>query len=97
VVASLPAPEPVRPPSAAVASATPADTSHTTNSTPTPAIQGSPVFRLKGIIYSSRPSAILNGQMVSTGDKVDGATVVHVSRTTVTLQINGERKIIELR
>ena len=97
VAASLPAPEPVRTTPAAVASATPANRSPTTNSTSAPAIQGSPAFRLKGIIYSSRPSAILNGQMVSTGDKVDGATVVHISRTTVTVQINGERKIIELR
>jgi hypothetical protein len=31
------------------------------------------------------------------GDEVDGATVVAIGRTTVTLQINGQRKTYRLR
>ena len=68
-----------------------------TTTPPAPDKNASPEFRLKGIIYSSRPSAILNGQIVSPGDKVSGATVVEIGPTAVTLQINGQRKTIELR
>ena len=57
-----------------------------------------PEFRLNGIFYRSvRPSAIVNGQTVNIGDEVEGATVVAIGRTTVTLQINGHRKTYELR
>ena len=56
-----------------------------------------PEFRLNGIIYTTRPSAIVNGQMVKIGDQVDGATIVAIGRTTVTLQVNGQRKTCALR
>ncbi len=57
-----------------------------------------PVFRLNGIIYTSvNPSAIVNGQRVTLGDRVDGATVVGIGPTTVTLQINGQRRTCVLR
>jgi HD-like signal output (HDOD) protein len=57
-----------------------------------------PDFRLNGIIYTSvRPSAIINGETVNVGDHVDGATVVAIGRTTVTLQINGHRKTYQLK
>jgi len=57
-----------------------------------------PDFRLNGIIYSSaRPSAIINGQRVNVGDEVDGATVAAIKPTTVTLEINGQRKTYTLR
>jgi hypothetical protein len=39
----------------------------------------------------------VNGQTVSIGDQVDGATVVGIERTTVTLEINGQRKTCQLR
>jgi HD-like signal output (HDOD) protein len=56
------------------------------------------VFRINGIIFnSSQPSAIVNGQTVTVGDEVDGATVVSISRTTVTLQVDGARKTCVLR
>jgi HD-like signal output (HDOD) protein len=54
-------------------------------------------LRLNGIIYSGSPSAIVNGQMVHVGQQVDGATVVGMTQTTVTLQMNGQRKTLELR
>jgi HD-like signal output (HDOD) protein len=57
-----------------------------------------PAFRLSGIIYANaRPSAIVNGRTVYLGDEVDGATVTAIGRTTVTLQINGQRKTYTLR
>jgi len=43
------------------------------------------------------PSAIVNGQRVNLGDWVDGANVVGIGRTTVTLQINSQRKVYQLR
>jgi hypothetical protein len=63
-----------------------------------PAHKSQPEFRLNGIIYTSvRPSAIVNGQTVNIGDQVGGATVVSIAPTTVTLQINGQRKTYVLR
>jgi HD-like signal output (HDOD) protein len=57
-----------------------------------------PEFRLQGIIFASvRPSAMINGQTVNVGDQLDSATVVAISRTTVTLQINGQRKTYQLK
>ena len=63
---------------------------------PKPTVQ--PDFRLNGIIFSDyRPSAIVNGQTVYLGDKVDGATVVGITRTSVTLHTNGQRKTYQLQ
>jgi MSHA biogenesis protein MshK len=57
-----------------------------------------PKFRLSAIIYTAvRPSAIVNGQTVNLGDYVDGATVVGITPTTVTLELNGHRKTYVLR
>ena len=56
-----------------------------------------PDFRFMGVIYTSnRPSAIVNGQTVNVGDHVDGATVLAISRNSVTLEIKGQRKLFEL-
>jgi hypothetical protein len=56
-----------------------------------------PDFRLTGIFYSAHPSAIVNGQTVSVGDRVSGATVVAIGRSAVTLQFNRERRTYELQ
>lgn len=57
-----------------------------------------PDFRLQGIIYTSmRPTAIVNGQAVRSGDHVDGATVVAVGKTGVMLEIKGQRRTLELK
>ena len=67
---------------------------------PPPSVQREkqpPDFRVNGIIYTRvRPSAIVNGQTVNVGDRVNGATVVGIERTNVTLQLNGQRKTYEL-
>jgi HD-like signal output (HDOD) protein/ActR/RegA family two-component response regulator len=57
-----------------------------------------PEFRLQGIIFTSvRPSAMINGETVNVGEQIDGASVVAISRTTVTLQVNGQRKTYQLK
>ena len=57
-----------------------------------------PDFRLNGIFYTvTRPSAILNGTTVRVGDVVNGATVIDIGRSYVTLVINGQPKTCALR
>ena len=57
-----------------------------------------PDFRLSCIIYTvGHPSAILNGETVHVGDQVNGATVIRIRQTDVTLQINGVRRTYTLR
>lgn len=83
---SQPAPEP-----------TPAVTSQATlTNVPPPSWppkeSAAPDFRLNGIIYSvAHPSAILNGKTVYVGDQVNGATVMSIRQTDVTLQLKGVR------
>jgi hypothetical protein len=65
---------------------------------PAPDAKKQPDFRLSGIIYTvARPAAIVNGQTVFVGDWVNGATVVSIDRTQVTLQINGQHKTCVFR
>jgi HD-like signal output (HDOD) protein len=50
--------------------------------------------RLQGIIYrTTHPLAIINGQTVGVGDEFDGFKVAAIDQNSVTLQLNGERKI----
>jgi hypothetical protein len=80
-----------------------ASTSHNpmaTNVPPLAIAQEKPVpeFRLNAIFYTAvRPTAILNGETVTVGDELNGATVVAITRTTVTLLVNGQRKTYGLR
>jgi biotin carboxyl carrier protein len=91
--APVPAPEPEVP------TAPPATATKVPAPAPSVAPLGEapPDFRLNGIIYSSVPSAIVNGRMVKVGDQVNGATVVAIEQTNVTLQVNGQRKTYALR
>jgi type II secretory pathway component PulC len=57
-----------------------------------------PDFRLNGIVYTAtRPAAIVNGRTVYVGDRVSGATITAIGRTTVTLQIDGRTIGISLQ
>jgi len=58
-----------------------------------------PDFRVQGIIFAGDhpSSAIVNGQRVNPGDHVDGAIVIAITRTTVTLQTKTQRRVLELR
>lgn len=56
-----------------------------------------PTFKLNGIFYGgSNPSAIVNGKTVSVGESVNGATVIHIGQSEVTLDLKGERQIVRL-
>ena len=90
---------PAAPHQTEVSTSQPVVTNQPTNTVPAaPVEKAEPEFRLNGIIYSVvRPSAIVNHRTVSVGDHVDGATVVWITPTSVTLQIKGQSKTYELR
>ena len=45
---------------------------------------------------STAPMAVINSERVSIGDTIGGATVVAIERSSVTLSVNGEERIISL-
>lgn len=45
---------------------------------------------------STSPMAVINSERVSIGDIVGGATVTAIDRSSVTLSVNGEERIISL-
>ena len=54
-------------------------------------------WRLGGIrIKEDKRSAILNGKLVKEGDKLDGAVVVEIKPSEVTLQQQDKRLVIKL-
>ena len=56
-----------------------------------------PTFKLQGIFYRpSRPSAMVNSKTVFVGDKVGQAKVLAIGRDSVTLQSEGETKVLTL-
>jgi hypothetical protein len=78
-----------RPEPAAQAAPTPAQ--------PAPATAPSvPTFRLKGILYTKNPTALINDASVHVGGEIDGATVTKIESTTVTLDYQGKPTILKL-
>ena len=54
-------------------------------------------WRLSGIrINENKRSAILNGKLVKEGDKVDGAAVMEIKPSEVTLQQEDKRLVVRL-
>jgi len=54
-------------------------------------------LKVQGIFYRERdPSAIINGQSVSVGDRIGAARVVAIERQSVTVEIAQERKVLSL-
>jgi protein disulfide-isomerase len=50
---------------------------------------------LQGILYStSHPAAVLNGKMCEEGGTVEGIRVVKITRSTVTVEIQGQTKTL---
>jgi cytoskeletal protein RodZ len=86
---------------AASAPASVAAPAATATNVPAPVVavpEPKPQFRLNGIIYTpTLPSAIVNGAIVHVGDSVDGATILSITPKRVNLQINGQRKALDLR
>ncbi len=57
-----------------------------------------PEFKLQGIFYSLRdPSAIINGRTIHPNDRIDGARVVSITSSSVTLDIQNQRKVLTVR
>ena len=67
---------------------------------PSPAELSKPVFptlRLQGIFYRPKnPSALINAKTISIGGKVASAKVIAITRESVTLEWNGETKVLTL-
>lgn len=56
-----------------------------------------PKLTLRGIFYSpTRPSALINGKPVFVGNVVSGARVVTIERDSVTVEFEGERRVMAL-
>lgn len=87
-----PAPEPVAAPASAPA---PQNQSPAPVAQPAPAPTG-PTFRLKGILYSKNPTALINDAAVQTGGEIDGATVTKIDATAVTLDYQGKVTVLKL-
>lgn len=53
-------------------------------------------YDLSFIRAGSSPIAVINSERVTIGDSVGGATVTDISRSSVTLSINGNERVISL-
>ncbi len=56
-----------------------------------------PEMRLQGIFYRvAKPSVLLNSRTLFINEKVDGVKVIAIDRQSVTLEFEGERKVLTL-
>ena len=56
-----------------------------------------PELRLQSIVFRLRnPSVVINGEMLSAGDTVDGARVAKIERHAVTMEWRGQTNILRL-
>lgn len=57
-----------------------------------------PELKLQGIYYRlNNPSVMINGHTLEIGDLVDGAKVIQIERKSVTLELDGQQKILRLQ
>lgn len=61
----------------------------------TPSAPAAP-YTLKGIIYSSRPSATINNKFVMVGDKVGAAKVLTIETNYVVIEVDGKQEKLTL-
>jgi hypothetical protein len=61
------------------------------------AVPASPTFRLKAILYTKNPTALINEASVQAGGEVDGATVTSIESTSVTLDYEGKTIVLKLK
>jgi putative nucleotidyltransferase with HDIG domain len=55
-------------------------------------------FKLQGIAYgTNNPSALINGENVRLNERISGARVVEITATSVTLELQGERRTLTLK
>jgi len=56
---------------------------------------GFPELRLQGVFYRpSNPSAVINSKTVYRGDKIDAVRIVAIGKSSVTVEWNGQRKVL---
>ena len=56
-----------------------------------------PVFKLQGIFFRpTKPSALVNSKTVFVGDKIAKAKILAIGRESVTLEYQGETKVLTL-
>ena len=56
-----------------------------------------PMLKLQGVFFRpSSPSVLINSKTVSVGEKVAGAKVLRIERDSVTVEWNGETKVLTL-
>jgi type II secretory pathway component PulC len=60
------------------------------------AASAGPAFRLKGILYTKNPTALINEASVRVGGEVDGATVTKIEETSVALDYEGKTITLKL-
>src|SRR5581483_784202 len=64
---------------------------------PAPTKPAFPALKLQGILFSPQhPSAIINGALVRRNDRLDGARIVEIRQTTVTVEFQKERRVLSL-
>lgn len=57
-----------------------------------------PELKLQGIYYRLRdPSVMINGQTLEIGDVVENARVIRIERKEVTLELDGQHKVLRLQ
>jgi HD-like signal output (HDOD) protein/CheY-like chemotaxis protein len=55
-------------------------------------------FKVQGIIYrTNRSLVVINGKTLGTGERVNGAEIVNIERSRVTLSLDGEQKTFTLK
>jgi len=56
-----------------------------------------PNLKVQGIFYRARnPSAMINGKSVFVGDHVAGVTIMNITADSVTVDLNGAKKVLTL-
>lgn len=96
-MAEVPAPVASTPPASPVAVAVPNVPVTAPTPAPAPVKPQFPEVKLQGIFYlSTRPSALISGKTVFIGDQVQGTRVVTIERRSVTLEFDGQTKVLSM-
>jgi type II secretory pathway component PulC len=99
IISTIPAPQAVsETKSTAVSPATSAQAASVTPTQPAPVVataSSGPTFRLKGILYTKNPTAMINDNSIQVGGEVDGAVVKKIEQTSVTIEFEGKTTVLK--
>jgi Type II secretion system protein B len=88
--------EPAAP--AVVVAPTPPPPAETNKPPPPPPPPEFPSLNLEGFVYNgARSTAVINGKTVQLGESVSGVTVVAIEPDGVTVEFQGERRVLKLK